>query len=119
MKPLTIYITGIIVVFIGLGILLVGLMEQSKYSELQEKQIQHLQEQNQAQRDSLEKELKLTKDSLNIALNTILLKHEETLEAHERSQRTIDNLRKIIFITHTDSSRTEILKQLYPTFKPN
>lgn len=104
--------------FIGLGFIYIAHMEQSKYSELQEKQIQRLQEQNQAQRDSLEKELKLTKDSLNIALNTILLKHEESVLARERSQRTIDNLRKIIFITHTDSSRTATLKTLYKSYTP-
>lgn len=120
MKPLTIYITGIIVVFIGLGILLVGLMEQSKYSELQEKQIQHLQEQNQAQRDSFNVILQLKDDTIRIAKNTILLQ-DSTIKTSEadKAKYKRDTHDKIHFINFTnDAGRDSILTSLYPSFRP-
>lgn len=114
----TLAICLFIALFVSLGFLTLAWMENSKYREVQQKEIDHLKKQNLAQKDSLEKELTLTRDSLHIAFETIKLANKERIEAHERSQKTIRDLQKIVFIQHTDSSRNIELNKLYPTFKP-
>lgn len=107
--------------FIGLGFIYIAHMEQSKYSELQEKQIQHLQEQNQAQRDSFNIVLQLKDDTIRIAKNTILLQ-DSTIKTSEadKAKYKRDTHDKIHFINFTtnDAGRDSILTSLYPSFRP-
>lgn len=99
------------------GILISEFVQLSKEKELEQSTIDHLRKENVKERDSLENSLSLTRDSLSIALHTIAVAHQQSVEAHARSQKTIDNLKKIIFITHTDSSRINELKTLYPSWR--
>lgn len=108
-----------IVIFLLAGIAFIGVMEMNKQNDLLQAEIDGLKRENKIQADSLNKALLLTRDSLSIAFETIRIANKERQEAHERTQRIIRNYEKIIFVTHTDSSRTATLKQLYPTFKPN
>lgn len=90
----------------------------SDRDRLQQSTIDGLKKQLKTQSDSLQNVLSVTRDSLEISYATIRLANKERIEAHERSQKAIVNLQKIIFIQHTDSSRNKAVKDLYPTFKP-
>lgn len=115
MKPILIFAFIILVL---IGIVWVGVSEMNDQNRVLQSEIEGLKRENQAERDSLNKALLLTRDSLSIAFETIRIANKERQEAHERTQRIIRNYEKIIFVTHTDSSRTATLKQLYPTFNP-
>lgn len=109
----------IILTIIGLSciaIAWIGATEMYDANRVLQSEIDGLKKELTHQEDSLKKELKLTRDSLKTALYTILLKHEETLKAKEVSRREIKKLKDIVFVQHTDSSRTKELKQLYKTY---
>ncbi|HEU5289471.1 MAG TPA: hypothetical protein VFU05_02435 [Cyclobacteriaceae bacterium] len=116
MKPLT-YILSAVILVMG-WLLFQQHLENSKYRELERKVIEGLKRENLKQKDSLVRVVDLTRDSLDIAFNTILLAKKESQEARERSQKTIRDLQKIIYIQHTDSSRTAVLKTLYKSYTP-
>lgn len=90
-----------------------------KESDLKQATIDGMRKKNIAERDSLESQLAATRDSLNIAFETIRQAKEETLKANEASKREIKKLKGILFVQHTDSSRNIELTKLYPSFKPN
>lgn len=104
--------------FILITVVYVGHTDLMAINRMKQREIDYLRKKNQVERDSLENVLKLTSDSLDIAFATIRLAHEQSQEARKRSQKTIADLQKIIFVTHTDSSRNAELVKLYPTFKP-
>ena len=104
--------------FILITVVYVGHTDLMAINRMKQREIDYLRKKNQVERDSLEKALKLTSDSLDIAFATIRLAHEQSQEARKRSQKTIADLRKIIFVTHTDSSRTAELKSLYKSYTP-
>lgn len=107
-----------IVIIALFALIWVFVTEMNDRNRVLQSEIEGLKRENQAERDSLNKTLLLTRDSLSIAFETIRIANKERQEAHERTQRIIRNYEKIIFVTHTDSSRTATLKQLYPTFNP-
>lgn len=98
--------------------LVVIFSEISDKDRIKQAEIDHLKKEIAAQADSLERVLKVTQDSLLIAFETIKQANIERQAAHERSQKTIRDLQRIVYIQHTDSSRLATLKQLYPTFNP-
>lgn len=106
--------------FIVIGILLVFVyIEVSQVldrNRTQQAEIEGLRKRNKKESDSLNHVLKVTQDSLSIAFETIKQARVEREEAHLRTQKTIHDLQKIIFVVHTDSSRLATLKNLYPTF---
>lgn len=51
-------------------------------------------------------------------LDSMARAHTETLKAAEASKREIKKLKGILFVQHTDSSRTAELKQLYKSYTP-
>ena len=108
-----------ILTLVLLGIIFIGASELNDLNRLQQKEIEGLKKFNRIERERLLKQLELTKDSLQIAYQNIAIANKESQQARLRTQATIRNLQKIIFIQHTDSSRTAELKELYPTFKPN
>lgn len=117
-KLLIAFIIGSIIQLCGLVLLAVNFMESSDRDRLKQVEIDYLKKEIAEQRDSLESVLKVTQDSLEIAYATIRLATKEREEAHARTQKTIKDLQRIVFIQHTDSSRLATLKQLYPTFNP-
>lgn len=102
--------------FIAVGLLTVYFIESNKESKLQRSTIKGLQDYNKAQ----EKEYLKTLDSIKIVfserLDSVSASHQKSIAANKASQREIKNLKEIIFVVHTDSSRTKELKKLYPTF---
>jgi septal ring factor EnvC (AmiA/AmiB activator) len=116
MKPKTLISIFLSVILLMMGITFVS--EMSDRDRLKQVEIDHLKKEIAEQRDSLESVLKVTQDSLDIAFETIKQANIERQAAHERSQKTIRDLQRIVFITHSDSSRNKVLKQLYPTFNP-
>lgn len=108
-----------VVIFALLAVIWVYVSETADLRRTQQAEIDHLKKENLKQKDSLESVLKVTQDSLETAFETIKQANIERQAAHERSQKTIRDLQRIVFIQHTDSSRLATLKQLYPTFKPN
>lgn len=115
MKNLVIALS--ILTLVLLGIIFIGASELNDLNRLQQKELDGLKKFNRIERERLLKQLLLTRDSLSTAYQNIAIAHKESQEARERTQATIRNLQKIIFITHTDSSRNATLKELYPTFK--
>lgn len=110
------FILGLIILVL-IGAIYVLVTELRDVNRVQQSTIDGLRKKNQVERDSLENVLKLTSDSLDIAFATIRLAHEQSQEARKRSQKTIADLRKIIFVTHNDSSRLAEFKNLYPSWK--
>lgn len=92
-------------------------IEAKKESDLKQREIDGLKRTNKKEKDSLLIKLAIKQDSLNIVLQLMSVAHQESVEAHQRSQATIRNLQRIIFITHTDSSRNAELTKLYPSWK--
>lgn len=115
MKTFLIGLAILVAIFLVLDVLFT---EMSDRDRLKQVEIDHLKKEIAEQRDSLESVLKVTQDSLEIAFETIKQANIERQAAHERSQKTIRDLQRIVFITHSDSSRLATLKQLYPTFNP-
>lgn len=107
----------VVLVAVLIGVIIVGSTELRDMVRIKQSEINGLKKQNQVERDSLEGLLKLKSDSLSMAYESIRVANKERIEAHERTQRTIRNLQKIIFIQHTDSSRTAELKQLYKSYQ--
>lgn len=116
MRSLIIVFT--LLTLILLTIIFVGSRELFKENELRQSEIEGLRKQNKKERDSLQTQLALTRDSLSVAFNTIRIATAEREASHLRTQKTIRDLQRIVFIAHTDSSRTIELKNLYPTFNP-
>lgn len=113
-----IFILAILFYIILIAVIVVGSQELRDMVRLKQSEINGLKKANKIERDSLQSLLKVTKDSLQIAFETIKTARKESIEARERTQATIRNLQKIIFIQHTDSSRTAELKTLYKSFNP-
>ncbi len=116
MKPSEIILSLIVVVLTA--VIVLGLLELRKEDQLKQSVIDGLRRENKKEADSLTRNLKLTRDSLSIAFETIKQSRKESQEAHERTQATIRNLQRIVFIQHTDSSRTAELKTLYKSYTP-
>lgn len=92
--------------------------EVSKERDLNQKTIDGLLRANKAQRDSLEKHLEITRDSLQIAFETIRQATKEREEAHLRTQKMMKNYESILYIKYeNDSTRINALKRLYPTWQ--
>jgi len=70
------------------------------------------------QRDSLETQINVIRDSLTVAFELIRLTHNNTAEAHRSTEKTRRNHERIIFINHTDAGRDSLLTILYPSFRP-
>lgn len=112
--------TGIILFVIAIALILFIasiVLEIRDRDRLQQSIINGLRERNIKERDSLELILREKNDSLKSALESIRIANEETKKAHERSQREIRVLKNILFVQHTDSSRTEELKKLYKSYR--
>lgn len=107
-----------LLMLVCVGILFVNQYEQSNYRKFLQSEVDHLREQNKFERDSLEKELSATRDSLSIALYTIKVRHEETTKAKAATMREINKLKSIVFVQHpNDSLRIKEIKKLYPSWK--
>lgn len=106
------------IVIVLLSAIFIGSTELRSLVRLKQSEVEGLKKANKIERDSLQKLLEVTKDSLQIAFETIKTARKESIEARERTQATIRNLQKIIFIQHTDSSRTAELKTLYKSYTP-
>lgn len=91
-------------------------IESGTVTDVRQIEIDYLKKQNQKERERFETELQVTRDSLNVAFETIRQANKERQEAHERTQRIIRNYEKIIFVALTDSSRNSELKKLYKSF---
>lgn len=115
MRTYTIIITVLFILLCLLGIQ--AMIEMKKENSLLQTELDGRKKENVRERDSLQTQLAITRDSLNVAFATLRQARIESQEARERSQKTIDNLRKIIFIVHTDSSRTAELKTLYKSYQ--
>lgn len=116
MKPIVLILSLIIIVLVTFMTL--NFIEDRKEDSLKQSTINGLRLQNKKEKDSLENVLKVTRDSLDIAFNTIKIATAEREASHLRTQATIRNLQRIVFITHSDSSRTKALKELYKTYTP-
>lgn len=114
--PLTLVLTASLVIMTVFYT--INTIEQGKENDLLQRSLDGQKRQNKKERQNLENELKATRDSLTIAFQTIRLANKESAEAHARSQATIKNLRAIIFVSHSDSSRNQELKSLYKSFNP-
>lgn len=108
----------VFVIFFLLTILYLGVTELRDVNRIQQKTIDGLREANKKEKDSLQTQLAITRDSLSTAFATIRQAAKDREIAHERTQATIRNLQKIIYIQYTDSSRTAELKELYKSFNP-
>lgn len=114
MKTLFVGIFIIIGIFTAIGVLVT---EMRTINRVQQSEIDALRERNKAEKDSLTNALMTTRDSLQIAFETIHQAAKERQEAHERTQRIIKNYEKIIFIRYTsDSARHRKLSELFPTY---
>lgn len=115
----TLIITLCVIVVILLSAIFIGSTELKNLVRLKQSELEGLKKANKIERDSLQNLLEVTKDSLQIAFETIKTARKESIEARERTQATIRNLQKIIYIKYeSDSARTNAIKELYPTFKP-
>src|SRR5689334_10219032 len=115
MKTYSYIVTFLLISFCILGIN--GLIEARKESDLQQSEINGLKKSNKEEADRLRSELAITRDSLNVAFETIRIANKETQEAHERTQRIIKRYEQIIFISYTsDSARHRKLSELYPSY---
>lgn len=115
MKTTTIFIIATVLQLVCLGFIAVNFMESNDRDRLKQVEIDHLKKEIKEQADSLEKQLALTRDSLSIAFETIRLATKEREEAHARTQKTIKDLQRIVFIQYeSDSARLNALKKLYP-----
>lgn len=104
--------------FISVAIVVTAIIEHRKEDTLDQATIEGLKKQNAKERDSLNTQLAITRDSLSIALHTIALAHQESVEAMERSQRTIRDLQRIVYIKYeSDSARLNAIKKLYPSYQ--
>lgn len=113
----SIILTVLYIFFILIAITFV--LEMKTKGILDQKEIDGLRSQNEKERKRFEQDLKLTRDSLEIALNSIAIAHKESIEAHERTQRIIKNYEKIIFVSFSnDAERDSALSKLYPSFRP-
>lgn len=106
-----------IITLVLLAAIFVNSTELRNLVRLKQSELDGLKRQNKIERDSLQNLLEVTKDSLQIAFETIKTARKESIEARERTQKTIRDLQKIIFIQHTDSSRTAELKTLYKSYQ--
>lgn len=115
MKTLTI---GILIIFC-IFVMLVSIYSEVKdYNRIQQSTIDGLKKQLKTQEDSLQNVLSVTRDSLTIAFETIKQANIERQAAHERSQKTIKDLQRIVYIKYeSDSARLNALKTLYPSWK--
>lgn len=118
MKTTIIVSIFFILFFALLAFIFVGSSELFKQTELQQKEIDHWKKVNKEQADSLNQVLKVTQDSLSIAFEAIKQAAIEREAAHLRTQKIIKDLQKIVYIQHTDSSRSKALTQLYKTYTP-
>lgn len=109
-------ITICVIIFALLSVLFIGITELRDVNRIQQSEIKHLREANKKEKDSLQTQLSITRDSLSTAFATIRQAAKDKEIAHERTQATIRNLQKIIYIQHTDSSRIATLKELYKSF---
>lgn len=114
----TVIVLSSIIILALLSVIFIGVLEMKKENELSQKEINGLRKRNISERDSLKTQLAITRDSLLTAFETIRQATKEREASHLRTQKTIENLRKIIFVQHTDSSRNSELINLYPSFKP-
>lgn len=115
MKPIELILSLIIIVLVTFMTL--NFIEDRKEDNLKQTTINGLRLQNKKEKDSLENVLKVTRDSLDIAFNTIKIATAERIEAHERTQRIIKNYEKIIFIRYaSDSARHRKLSELFPSY---
>lgn len=117
MKPIELILSLIIIVLVTFMTL--NFIEDRKEDSLKQSTINGLRLQNKKERDSLENVIKFKDDSLRIAKHTIILQ-ADTIKNQELDKENYKRNRhdKIVFVVHSDSSRTESLKQLYVTFKP-
>lgn len=107
-----------LLIFIFTAIAWIGATEMLDRNRVQQSTIDGLRKQNKKESDSLNQVLKVTQDSLLIAFETIKQARIEREESHLRTQKTIKDLQKIVYIQHTDSSRNKALTQLYKTYQP-
>lgn len=113
----TLLILLVIVALIVYGV--VAVIEWEKEKQLQQSTIDGLKKSNKEEADRLRSELAITRDSLNVAFETIRVAHKESVEARERSQRTIRDLQRIVYIKYeSDSARLNALKSLYKSYVP-
>lgn len=112
---LTILISTIVLllVFIFLGVL-----ELKKEDDLKQLEIDFLRARNTQQKDLFEKRLDLIRKASVAREDSMKIAHQKTLIANEVSKREISKLRKIIFVAHSDSSRTKELQGLYKSYTP-
>lgn len=92
--------------------------ENKVESDLKQSEIDHLKKTNEAQRDSLEKRLELTREMLIIQIDSIRLYKLESESARKKSQKEITTLKNILFVKHdNDSLRIIALKKLYTSWR--
>lgn len=118
MKQLFIPLSLIVSILVLLAIIFVGVTEMNDRNRVQQSTIDGLRKQNKKESDSLNQVLEVTKDSLSVAFETIKQARIEREASHLRTQKTIRDLQKIIYVVHTDSSRNKALTQLYKTYQP-
>lgn len=118
MKPLS-YLPYILILALGVWIFLL-LTEKNVEDKSKQVEIDFLRAKNIKDKDLFEKILKLQADSLRIAKHTIILQ-ADTIKNQELDKQNYKRNRhdKIVFVVHSDSSRTKELVNLYPSFKPN
>lgn len=112
-------ITICCVIFALLSVLFIAFTELRDVNRIQQSEIKHLREVNKKEKDSLQTQLAITRDSLSVAFETIRQARIESQEAHERTQRMIKNYEKIIFVRFSnDAQRDSALSKLYTSFRP-
>lgn len=115
MKAFTISL--IILTLILLGIIYLASTEMSDRNRVLQSEVDGLRIETKKEKDSLNQVLKVTKDSLSIAFNTIKIANLEKVWAHEASQKEIKKLRAVVHVVYeNDSLRINALKELYKTF---
>lgn len=119
MKLPAIFLTLSFLALVGLGIIYVIHVEQSKNLEFERSHVKYLEKRKKQQRDSLNAVIALKDDTIRIAKNTIILQ-ADTLK-RDRSQR--ENYKrntheKIHFVDLvSNAKRDSVLANLYPSFR--
>lgn len=111
--------TILFIITVCLALLTASLvLELRKEKQLDQSTIDGLRIKNLMDKKAFEHALDSIRNSFKQSMDSVAFAHGESLKANVRSQKEIKILKGIVYIQHTDSSRTATLKELYKTWKP-
>lgn len=115
MKNLIFLLSFIVVIL--LSAIFIGSTELRNLVRLKQSEVEGLKKENERKDKAFHKTLDSTRKAFKAQNDSIIFAHEKTIKANLVSQKEIKKLRGIIFIQHSDSSRTAELKTLYPSWQ--